>query len=186
MPFGQYNLARIQTLQPSLRPLATRLIELATEQGIDLEVVQAFRSPQQQQALFSSGQNVTNAPALMSYHQYGLAFDVVPSAYLQLPNWNPTGPLWPQLGALGESIGLEWGGRWSHPDRPHFQIPEQAAPIQELKTYWQRALAAGKSGLDLIMPVSISPSVLGGGIIVVLALVVGLWLVPELRRRGVV
>lgn len=30
--------------------------------------------------------------------------------------------LWGKVGALGESVGLEWGGRWARfPDRPHFQ-----------------------------------------------------------------
>ena len=28
---------------------------------------------------------------------------------------------WEKLGALGESCGLTWGGRWKKPDRPHFQ-----------------------------------------------------------------
>ena len=28
------------------------------------------------------------------------------------------------LGPIGESLGLEWGGRWQgFPDRPHFQLP---------------------------------------------------------------
>jgi peptidoglycan LD-endopeptidase CwlK len=30
-------------------------------------------------------------------------------------------PDWEEVGAMGERIGLEWGGRWEKPDRPHFQ-----------------------------------------------------------------
>lgn len=29
-----------------------------------------------------------------------------------------------EVGALGETLGLIWGGRWKKPDRPHFQQPK--------------------------------------------------------------
>lgn len=64
-----------------------------------------------------------------SYHAYGLAFDV---AILNDSNhidwgedadWNNSNVSdWEELGALGESIGLEWGGNFSSlRDMPHFQ-----------------------------------------------------------------
>lgn len=28
---------------------------------------------------------------------------------------------WEELGVIAESCGLEWGGRWKKPDRPHLQ-----------------------------------------------------------------
>jgi peptidoglycan L-alanyl-D-glutamate endopeptidase CwlK len=31
---------------------------------------------------------------------------------------------WEEIGRIGESAGLEWGGRWAKPDRPHFQEAE--------------------------------------------------------------
>jgi peptidoglycan L-alanyl-D-glutamate endopeptidase CwlK len=31
---------------------------------------------------------------------------------------------WEEMGRIGESCGLEWGGRWKKPDRPHFQEKE--------------------------------------------------------------
>lgn len=138
--------------------------------------MRAYATPAEQQALFASGAKVTNAPALLSYHNYGLAFDVVPEDYIALPNWNPMGPLWSQVGAIGESLGLEWGGRWSKPDEPHFQIPEGAAPIRELKAYWDK--------FQQIMPINIAPAAGAVGIIIVLALVSYFWLIPMLKERG--
>jgi peptidoglycan L-alanyl-D-glutamate endopeptidase CwlK len=35
-------------------------------------------------------------------------------------------PDWEEIGILGESCGLEWGGRWNRPDRPHFQEKENS------------------------------------------------------------
>lgn len=153
--------------------------------------MQGTRTFEQQQAIYDQGRTtpgaiVTKARPGDSYHQYGLAFDVVPVAYKNLKDWNPSGPYWQTIGQIGESLGLEWGGRWSSPDEPHFQIPEAAAPLDQLKKYYQQAVAAGKSGWDAIMPISISPSVGVGAILVVVGLLYFLWLRPMLARRGYV
>jgi peptidoglycan LD-endopeptidase CwlK len=29
-----------------------------------------------------------------------------------------------EIGVIGESLGLVWGGRWKNPDKPHFQMPD--------------------------------------------------------------
>ena len=39
--------------------------------------------------------------------------------------WNRP-ELFDGAGALAEEVGLEWGGRWSHPDRPHLQLADWA------------------------------------------------------------
>jgi peptidoglycan L-alanyl-D-glutamate endopeptidase CwlK len=124
MPQATYNLLQIQNsakineLQESVRPLAQNLLRLAADQGIQLKIVSAYRSPSQQQALLDSGRGVTNAGALLSYHNHRLAFDVVPTEYLSLPDWNPAGPLWAKIGSIGKSVGLEWGGDWKKKDLP--------------------------------------------------------------------
>jgi hypothetical protein len=159
-----------------VQPLATRLLELAREQGINLEIVSAYRSPAEQDKLATSGAGVTKASALWSYHNHGLAFDIVPQEYKAQVDWNPSGPLWPRVGAIGESLGLEWGGRWGDPDRPHFQL--RAAPIGELKAYWEK--------FQKIMPISIEPTIGAAGIILVIGLLYVFLLRPMLARRGYV
>ncbi len=74
--------------------------------------------------------------------------DVVPVVYAGLPDWNPSGPLWARVGAIGEAAGLTWGGRFSKPDRPHFEF--HGAPLEELKAYWEK--------FKQIMPIEITPS----------------------------
>jgi peptidoglycan L-alanyl-D-glutamate endopeptidase CwlK len=159
MPQATYNLlqihntAKINELQESVRPLAQNLLRLAADQGIQLEIVSAYRSPSQQQALLDSGKGVTNAGALLSYHNHRLAFDVAPVEYLSMPDWNPTGALWPKIGAIGKSVGLEWGGDWpvKKRDLPHFQLT--GAPIRELKSYFEK--------FGEIMPIKIEPTTYG-------------------------
>ena len=162
------NTAKINELQESVRPLAQNLLRLAADQGIQLKIVSAYRSPAQQQALLDSGKGVTNAGALLSYHNHRLAFDVAPVEYLSLPDWNPAGPLWSKVGAIGKSVGLEWGGDWpaKKRDLPHFQLT--GAPIRELKSYFEK--------FGEIMPITITPTT-GGviGIILVLGVVLYLY-----------
>jgi peptidoglycan L-alanyl-D-glutamate endopeptidase CwlK len=166
MPQATYNLLQIQNsakineLQESVRPLAQNLLRLAADQGIQLKIVSAYRSPSQQQALLDSGRGVTNAGALLSYHNHRLAFDVVPTEYLSLPDWNPAGPLWAKIGSIGKSVGLEWGGDWKKKDLPHFQLT--GAPIRELKSYFEK--------FGEIMPIKIEPTTYG---VIGILLVVG-------------
>jgi peptidoglycan L-alanyl-D-glutamate endopeptidase CwlK len=39
-----------------------------------------------------------------------------------------------EVGMLGESIGLVWGGRWKTPDNPHFQQPDEVCNKQGTPT----------------------------------------------------
>ena len=115
---------------------------------------------------------MTNAKPGDSYHQYGLAIDVVPRAYKSMPDWNPSGPQWEAIGRLGEGLGLTWGGRWSKPDKPHFQLT--AAPLAELKAYWDK--------FKEVMPVTITPTIAGSVVIAVILLVV-VWFYQPLRDK---
>ena len=163
----QNNLSKIKNLQPSLQPLAEQLVLNAAGRGIPVRVVQDYRTPEQQQALLDSGRGVTNAGANLSYHNYRLAFDVVPEEYLPFADWNPKGAHWEELGKIGKALGLEWGGDWKKKDRPHFQVPSGFAPIRELKSYLEKF---GK-----IMDVDFKPAIGGAAVLAILALVLFLY-----------
>lgn len=67
-----------------------------------------------------------------SWHAYGRAFDVAivnkegKIDWDESVDWNSNGISdWEELGKLGESIGLEWGGNFSSlHDIPHYQFRE--------------------------------------------------------------
>lgn len=105
--------------------MARKFLAKAKAEGIDLLVTCTYRSPEDQANLYRQGRTrpgkvVTNARPWKSWHQYRVAFDVVPIKNGK-PIWNDVA-LWNRIGALGESVGLTWGGRWtSIVDRPHFQ-----------------------------------------------------------------
>jgi peptidoglycan L-alanyl-D-glutamate endopeptidase CwlK len=117
---------RISTLHPLVIGKAKEFIIRAEKEfGIKLRVVSAFRSWAEQTILYAKGRTVpgkkvTNAKAGSSYHNFGLAIDVVEikngKALWKNPNWN-------KIAELGKSIGFEWGGDWkSFKDKPHFQL----------------------------------------------------------------
>ena len=181
MPQAAYSLSLIQTLQPPDQPIARSFLQRAEEAGIPCRVVQGTRTFTEQQKTYDQGRTtpgavVTKARPGDSYHQYGLAFDVVPLAYEHLPDWNPSGPHWAMIGTIGESLGLTWGGRWQSPDFPHFEL--KAAPLDELKAYWAK--------FQKVMPITITPTLGVGAIILVIGVLYLFWLRPMLQRRGYV
>ena len=119
-----YKLGELDT---DVRFMAEDLLKKAASEHIELVVTQTYRTPEEQAALYAKGRTapgpiVTHAPPGYSWHEFRRAFDVAithfPGDMSREDLYN--GP-WERVGEIGESVGLEWGGRWKHPDRPHFQ-----------------------------------------------------------------
>jgi peptidoglycan L-alanyl-D-glutamate endopeptidase CwlK len=117
-------------LAPKVREMAEALLSACEAEGIKLTVTSTYRDAEKQDALYAQGRTkpgkiVTNAKGGQSLHNWRVAFDVVPFRDKQ-PVWQTSGEdgkLWQKVGAIGESVGLEWGGRWKKfPDFPHFQF----------------------------------------------------------------
>jgi len=116
----------VNLLHPELKPKALRLVELAKAKGIDIVISQTWRTKAEQDALYAQGRTrsgniVTNTKYPYSLHCWGVAFDI---AVIVNGKANWSAKYYDIVGPLGESLGLEWGGRWkSFVDRPHFQLP---------------------------------------------------------------
>jgi peptidoglycan L-alanyl-D-glutamate endopeptidase CwlK len=123
---------RIGKLHPKVRATARKfIILLERNMGKKVRVTSGFRSFADQDALFARGRTilmdgnkrvriVTNARAGQSYHNYGVAFDVV-----EIKNHKAlwSNPDWRSIGELGVQLGFKWGGNWTgFKDRPHFQM----------------------------------------------------------------
>jgi len=117
---------RIKTLHPLVRDRFMEFIVRAEKElNKKLRVTSALRTIKMQNKLYAQGRTkpgkiVTNAKGGKSYHNFGLAIDVV-----EIKNgkalWN--NPEWDKIAELGKSLGLEWGGDWvSIKDKPHFQF----------------------------------------------------------------
>ena len=120
------NSRKLDDLLPSVATKARALLSAAKRDGIELLVTSTYRDAECQDALYAQGRTtpgkrVTNAKGGQSWHQYRVAFDVVPLVAGKAI-WDDR-RIWTRIGELGESVGLEWAGRWkSFPESPHFQF----------------------------------------------------------------
>jgi len=182
MPLGPYSLSQLRTLQPTVQPIFDAFLAQCEAAGIPCDVVEGERTFAKQAALYQQGVDndpstpkVTNAKPGDSYHQYKLALDVVPRAYKNMPEWNPSGPLWERIGQIGEAAGLTWGGRWGSPDKPHFHFA--GAPLAELKAYWEK--------FKQIMPIEITPTSTAIVAAITIAAILWFFVMPRLRQHGI-
>lgn len=130
----------IATLHPSVQPVMRSFVlsakAIAARQGLVVRAISGLRTYAEQDALYAKGRTapgprVTNARGGFSNHNFGLAIDIgVFSA--DGKTYHGSHPLYRDLGPLGESLGLEWGGRWKFVDEPHYQFrPKWARGLAE-------------------------------------------------------
>lgn len=133
----------ITLCHPRLQLLTAKLVEACGRQGLKIAIGETYRTAAEQDALYAQGRTkpgiiVTNAPgsSYSSYHQWGTAFDIYRNdgqgAY------NESARFFERVGAIGVSLGLEWGGNWtSIVDKPHFQLPDWGSSTAGIKALYK-------------------------------------------------
>lgn len=132
----------ISLCHPRLQELAAEMVKKCASEGLIIEIGESFRTVAEQDALYAQGRTkpgsiITNAPgsSYSSMHQWGVAFDIYRNdgkgAY------NESGNFFIKAGAIGKSLGLEWGGDWhSIVDKPHYQLPDWGSTPSRLKSLY--------------------------------------------------
>lgn len=138
-------------LHPQMRQRVQQALEKMDAEGLAFRVFEAYRSPERQQWLFAQGRTrpggkVTNAEAWQSFHQYGLAVDMVhfsPGGW----SWDDSGAHaaeWKRMQELVTGAGL----RTLKFERPHAELPVSLADwnggtlLASGDTTWRDNLAA--------------------------------------------
>jgi len=103
-------------LVPPVRDRANKFLAECHAVGIDVLIYCTYRSPEEQNELYKIGRSlpgkiVTNARGGQSWHNFHAAFDFVPMINGKL-QWADK-KLYAKCGAIAESVGLEWAGRWT-------------------------------------------------------------------------
>jgi len=136
------TLERIKLLHPKLRDEAVLLydeiIKALTGRAI-CRFAYTLRTFAEQDALYAQGRTkkgakVTNARGGQSYHNYGLAIDIVllvdvdKNGTFETASWDTKSDFdgdnksdWQEVVAIFKRYGYEWGGDWKFTDAPHFQ-----------------------------------------------------------------
>jgi peptidoglycan L-alanyl-D-glutamate endopeptidase CwlK len=120
----------LDDLLPQVKEKALQLDEDCREENIILLFTATYRTPEEQDELYSHGRTkpgpiVTNSKAWQSWHNVKRAFDVVPKDVDGNIWWAAPERIWQKIGLIGKACGLEWGGDFkSLKDRPHFELKE--------------------------------------------------------------
>src|SRR5678816_3456090 len=146
----------LKDVNPVLAEKARVLNYAMTKINEPLRVAQGWRSSKQQTELWKIGRDdqgnvigkpVTWAPPMRSWHNFGLAVDLVPISVIAKDSWDPLNSVWMVLGLKGEELGLEWGGRWKKRDLPHFQMSGTFDKVSPDEQVLQAFEGAGLSGV---------------------------------------
>lgn len=114
------SLGHIRRLSPDIQLAAYYLVLIVRSVGIPLQITSSLRSISEQAELVRIGASRT----MRSGHLDGQAFDVDVHGFARgrIPRW-----WFYELGQLGESLGLRWGGRFSgFWDPGHFESARRA------------------------------------------------------------
>jgi len=128
------TLKRIKEIHPALRDELKLIYDEILARGVSVRFTQVFRTFDQQDALYAKGRTapgniVTRARAGQSYHNYGLAVDIVlltpgggVSWDMNLDQDRDGTPDWSEIVYVFKHFGWKWGGDWtSFKDYPHFE-----------------------------------------------------------------
>lgn len=136
MEQDKITLQRISLLHPKLREEATH-IYLDVCSALTGRAICRFsytlRTFKEQDDLFAQGRTkpgsiVTNARGGESYHNYGIAADIVLIVDGKTASWNIKTDFdgdgvadWQEVVRIFKMYGWEYGGDWAFKDYPHFQ-----------------------------------------------------------------
>lgn len=148
------TLLRISQLHPWIKNDVLLIFQKAWKKGLFFRMSFGFRTPQEQADLYSLGRDkngkivdktkvVTLAKPWSSWHNYGLAFDVVLlDKSSGEPVWDRTKDLngdakrdYDQFTEIAKSFGFEWGGDFkTFKDYPHFQKIPMGLTLSKAKS----------------------------------------------------
>lgn len=136
------TLERIKLLHPKLRQEVSSIYDEIVESLSGKAICRfayTLRTFAEQDALYAQGRTkpgaiVTKAKAGQSYHNYGLAIDIVllvdkdGNGSFETASWDTKTDFdvdgksdWQEIVAIFKRHGFEWGGDWKFSDLPHFQ-----------------------------------------------------------------
>lgn len=116
--------ARLSLVNPTL---ARKVSDLTSVLSFPIRITQGMRGWNEQTKLYEQGRSlpgkiVTNARPGHSWHNFGLAVDVVPLAVTG-PIWDANHPDWQTIHSAARALGFICGADFrTFPDWPHLQM----------------------------------------------------------------
>jgi len=138
--------ADLNLLHPYVKYLCLKHIAACAAKGLKIMVTDTYRSIAEQAKVYAQGRTtpgpiISNAEPGWSMHNYHLAYDIaIVNPDGKTINWSDICDTdhdgikdYYEAGAIGESIGLVWGGHFKNiTDKPHYQWTNGLS-IEELR-----------------------------------------------------
>ena len=126
----------ISELTPNAQKACNLFIKRCKERGLNVLITETYRSQERQNFLYSKGRTRLGPVVTWtknSRHTSRRAWDICKN--LKGHEYSDT-QFFAQCGEVARELGITWGGDWSTPDRPHFEISENwnYNEIEELTT----------------------------------------------------
>lgn len=147
---------KVTGLHPKLADTLTAIITEMKARKFNVGLHSGLRDFAQQKRLYMLGREIvnpdgqsptrplgniiTNADAFSSFHEFGLAGDIVPKDDKGNWTWSWPDQNWQQMGEFGEKLGLEWGGRWKFKDQPHFQVKTKMSFLEIRRLFFTEGI----------------------------------------------
>jgi peptidoglycan L-alanyl-D-glutamate endopeptidase CwlK len=122
---------RLVKLHAGLAARGRAMLDACAQSGLAIMISEGLRTWEEQDAFYAKGRTVppigkrywvTKAKGGQSYHNFGLAFDIVVLDAVHKDGWDDDHPGWAAAARIGKQLGLEWGGDWAgFKDMPHYQ-----------------------------------------------------------------
>jgi len=128
--------AALNTMHPQMRSAIAGQVSALFQDGHPVVITEGFRSFEEQNRLYAQGRTtrgdiVTHARGGDSYHNYGLACDIVPADRNGSPTWadrgGVNGTTFTTIRGYMRDAGVRTIGDW---DKPHYEMP---IPLRELR-----------------------------------------------------
>jgi len=119
---------KLDDLDPNFKLTVFELLARLTEAGIMVQIIDTLRTPAEQAENIRKGVSWTShSKHLPNASGKARAIDVCPYGMWNLHGpdklqWDANDPVWQEIGRIGESLGLTWGGRWKQRDMGHFEV----------------------------------------------------------------
>lgn len=124
--FDNRSEQNIRTLHLQAQEAARVFLGAFANAEYTVRIISGNRTYAEQNAIYAQGRTkpgkiVSNAKGGQSNHNFAIAWDIgifVNGKYL------PESPFYKAAAtvALAATVGVEWGGHWTKPDRPHYQL----------------------------------------------------------------
>jgi len=165
------TLQRIELLHPAVRDEAKEIYAEICERLTGKTLCRfshTLRTFAEQDALYAQGRSdktksvVTKAKGGQSWHNYGLAIDIVllvdkdGNGSYESASWDTTtdfdndnNPDWDEVVYVFGLYGWEWGGNWKFKDTPHFQKTFGLTIAEAKKRYDNKQVISGTNYIKL-------------------------------------